>query len=95
MTEVKGLLEALRNGSMTLNEVAQLFRERIWPPTTPRRASSYNEMADRAVMDPRPDIPNSFDDVIAAYGRGELSEDEYEVLGQAVAESLRAKDQQP
>lgn len=91
VTEVNELLKALRDGSMTLEEVAHVFRERSWPPTSPPPASSYEEMSGRATSDPRPDVPNSFDDVIAAYGRGELNENEYEVLGQAVAESLRAK----
>jgi hypothetical protein len=94
MTEINDLLKALHDGSITLEELAQVFRQRTWPHTSPPPASTYEEMAKRAVGDPRPDVPNSFDDVIAAYGRGELTEDEYEVLGQAVAESLRSNHQE-
>jgi hypothetical protein len=74
---------------MSLEQVAQRFRERSWPRTTPPPATSYLELAQRASEDPRPDVPDSFDDVVAAYGRGEITEEQYDVLGNAVAESIR------
>ena len=37
-------------------------------------------------------MPGSFDDVVAAYDRGQISDDEYEALSEAVAESKRAED---
>lgn len=87
--EVNELIKALRDGSMSLDEVAQRFRMRSWPRTSPPPATSYLELAKRASEDPRPDVPDSFDDVVAAYGRGEITDEQYDVLGNAVAESIR------
>jgi len=88
--EVAALLRALREGSISLEDLAQRFRERTWPPTVPAPPASYLEMAERALEDPRPDVPDSFDDVVAAYDRGELTRDQYRVLAEAVADSIRA-----
>ena len=55
--------------------------------------ASYLEMAARAQQDPEPYVPGSFDDVVGAYDRGELTRDEYRSLSEAVAESKRAEDQ--
>jgi hypothetical protein len=92
-TEVTELIAALRNGSMSLEEVAQRFREGTWP--RPRRSAptSYLEMAAAALEDPEPDVPGSFDEVTAAYDQGELTRAQYRVLAEAVAESLRAEEQ--
>jgi hypothetical protein len=92
-SEVSDLLRALRDGTMTLDHVAQQFRERKWPRRRWNPPASYLEMASRAQQDPEPYIPGSFDDVTDAYDRGELSRDEYRVLSEAVAESKRAEDQ--
>ena len=90
MSEVTTLIRALRDGSMSLEEVAQRFRERPWPATKPSRPGSYLEMAQRASEDPSPDTPNSFDDVVAAYDRRELTYEQYRVLAEAVAEAKSA-----
>ena len=50
-------------------------------------------MAAAALEDPEPDVPGSFDEVIAAYDRGELTRAQYRTLAEAVAESLRAEDE--
>jgi hypothetical protein len=92
-TEVTELIAALRNGSLTLEEVAQRFRERAWPPTRKPTATSYLEMAATALEDPGPDVPGSFDEVTAAYDRGDLTRPQYRILAEAVAESLRAESQ--
>jgi hypothetical protein len=92
-TEVTELIAALRNGSMSLEEVAQRFRERSWPRTSKPAPTSYLEMAAAALEDPEPDVPGSFDEVTAAYDRGELTRAQYRVLAEAVAESLRAEEQ--
>jgi hypothetical protein len=89
--EVAELITALREGSMSLEEVAQRFRERSWPRTTPPAPTSYLEMAAAAQEDPEPFVPGSFDEVIAAYDRGELTLAQYGVLAEAAAESLRAE----
>jgi hypothetical protein len=93
-SEVTELIHALVDGSMSLEEVAERFREREWPAANPGQPDSYIEMAERALQDPRPDIPNSFDDVVSAYGRGELNRVQFRVLAKAVAESKRARHQQ-
>jgi hypothetical protein len=89
-SEVVDLLQAFREGSMSLEDLAQQFRERTWPPTKPPPPASYLELAERALQDPEPDVPGSFDDVVAAYDRGELTREQYRVLAEAVADAIRA-----
>jgi hypothetical protein len=91
-SEVSDLINALRDGTMTLDEVAQRFRERQWSRRRRPPPASYLEMAARAQEDPEPYDPNSFDDVTAAYHRGELSDSQYDTLAEAMAESKRAED---
>ena len=92
-TEVTELIAAFRDGSLSLEEVAQRFRERTWPRTRKPEPASYAEMAAAAMEDPEPDVPGSFDEVVAAYDRGELTRVQYRTLAEAVAESLRAEDE--
>lgn len=91
-SEVSDLIRALRDGTMTLDQVAQQFRERKWPRRRWNPPASYLEMAARAQQDPEPYVPGSFDDITDAYDRGDLSRDEYHVLSEAVAESKRDED---
>jgi len=77
---------------MTLDEVAQRFRERSWPRRKTPPPASYLELAAAAQEDPEPYLTGSFDDVAAAHQDGKISDDEYEVLSEAVAESKRAED---
>jgi hypothetical protein len=88
--EVTELITALREGTLTLDEVAQRFRERTWPGRTNPLPSTYLELAAAAQQDPEPDIPGSFDEVTAAYDRGELTRAQYRALAEAVAESTNA-----
>jgi hypothetical protein len=90
--EVSDMIKALRDGTVTLEQVAQRFREREWPRRRRKPPASYLEMAARAQEDPEPYDPESFDDVTAAYHRGELSDREYDTLAEAMAESKRAED---
>jgi hypothetical protein len=92
-SEVSDLINALRDGTMTLDEVAQQFRQRQWPRRMWPPPESYLEMAARAQEDPEPYVPGSFDDVSAAFHRGDLSRAEYQVLSEAVAESKRIQDE--
>lgn len=92
-TEVTELIAALQNGSLSLDEVAQRFRERTWPRTRNPVPATYTEMAAGAQDDPEPYVPGSFDELAAAYRRGELTRAQYRTLAEAVAESLRAEDQ--
>jgi hypothetical protein len=91
-SEVTDLINALRNGSMNLDEVSQRFRERSWPRRRKHVPATYLEMAAAAQQDPDPRLPGSFDDVTAAYQLGELSGEQYDALAKAMAEALRAED---
>ena len=55
--EVSDLINALRDGSMSLHDVAQQFRKRTWPLTKKPPPQDYLEMASRAEEDPEPDGP--------------------------------------
>jgi hypothetical protein len=94
-TEVTELLSALRDGTMSLDEVADRFRNRSWPRKATPAPSTYLEMATRAQEDPDPDVPGSFDEVTAALYRGEISDAAYDVLAQAMAESKRTDGPHP
>jgi hypothetical protein len=83
-SDVTELIAALRAGTMSLDEVAQRFRERHWPEATAQRAEH------KGLDDPDPYVPGSFDDVSAALHRKDLTLDEYEVLAQAAADSINA-----
>lgn len=89
--ELTELISALRDGSMSLDEVAQRFRERSWPRIRVRRPTNYLELAAAAEEDPPPIVPGSFDQVSAAYRRGYMTRAQYEVLLQAFAESSPAE----
>jgi hypothetical protein len=91
-SEIPELIAALRDGSMTLDQVADRFRQRSWPRRTSPLPTTYLERAAAAQQDPEPYRPGSFDDVAAAHQEGRLSDHEYEVLSEAVAESKRAED---
>jgi len=92
-SEVTELIAALHSGTMTLDQVTQRFRERSWPRTqTTREPQTYLELAAAAQRDPEPDVPGSFDDVVAAYDRGDLTRAEYRTLAEAAAESMREED---
>jgi|SRR5580692_973323 hypothetical protein len=91
-SEVIDLISALRDGQLSLDQVAQRFRERSWPPTTPPRPATYLELAARAQEDPDPYVPGSFDDVAVAFHRGDITREQYRVLAAAAAESIDAED---
>lgn len=91
--EVADLLSALRDGTMSIEEVARRFRERDWPRRGTARPTSYIELAIQAQQDPEPYVPGSYDDVAAAFHRGDLSLDQFDLLSETIAESMRAEDQ--
>ena len=90
-SEVTDLLAALRNGSLSLDEVVQRFRDRSWPRRATPAPSTYLELAARAQEDPDANVPGSFDEVTAALYRGDITDDDYEALAQAMAASKRAE----
>lgn len=91
-SEVTDLITSLREGTMTLEQVAERFRRRSWPRRATPPPATYLELAAAAQQDPEPYRPDSFDDVVAAYDQGKLSDHEYAALVEAVAESKRSED---
>ena len=92
MSEVSELLESLQNGTMSLDEVARRFRERSWPRRRKSPPETYLELAAAAQQDPEVYISESFDDVAEAHQDGRITDEQYTVLSEAVAESKRAED---
>lgn len=91
-SEVTELISALRNGTVSLEEVAQRFRDRSWPRARGLKPQTYLELAAAAQEDPEPLVSGSFDEVAAAYRRGELSRPDYRLLAEAAAEGMRRED---
>jgi hypothetical protein len=89
-SEVAELIDGLRAGQLTLGEVAQRFRERAWPEKASRGPQPQEDLDARALADPDPYVPGSFEDVLVAFDRHDLTMDEYEVLAQAAAEGMKA-----
>jgi acyl carrier protein phosphodiesterase len=96
VSEITDLIGSYRAGELTLDELTERFRSRRWPRRSPSLQSpDYLEMAARAQEDPGSDVPDSFDDVEAAFFRHELSAEEYEFLRRAAAEAPGAEDCRP
>jgi hypothetical protein len=90
-SEVTDLIAALNSDELSLDQVAQKFRERSWPATTPPAPVTQAEWEARLLADPDPYVPGSFDDVAAAYFRGDITIDQYGVLSEAAAASINAE----
>ncbi|HXS63390.1 MAG TPA: hypothetical protein VN767_10975 [Streptosporangiaceae bacterium] len=91
--EVIELLDALHDGTVTLEHVAQRFRDRRWPRRSLQEHASYKEMAAAELSDPEPYIPGSYDDVAAAYHAKKISPDQFRVLSKAVADAQSSEDE--
>ncbi|HET7019019.1 MAG TPA: hypothetical protein VFI65_34190 [Streptosporangiaceae bacterium] len=88
--EVADLLTALHDGTLSLAEVAERFRTRSWPGQPAPPARTHLDLAEADLGDPEPYIPGSYDDVALAYDQGKLTDTQYAVLADAIAESIRA-----
>jgi len=84
---VTAMLTAYRDGTYTLDDLSLEFRARRWP-RVPDVCPPELEQARAAIDDPEPYVPGSFDDVVLAYDRGWLSDDDYDVLSGAAAADL-------
>jgi hypothetical protein len=82
---VTAMLTAYRDGTYTLDDLSLEFRARRWP-RVPDVCPPELEQARAAIDDPEPYVPGSFDDVVLAYDRGWLSDEDYDVLSGAAAE---------
>jgi len=91
-SEVRDLLDALHDGKLSLDELAERFRQRKWPRRSSPPARTYRELALEQLQDPEPYVPNSYDDVAAAYHLGRLTSEQYAVLTQAMADAQRSED---
>lgn len=91
-SDVTELIAALRAGQLSLDQVARRLRERSWPDSPSPDLETHLDMAARALDDPGSYEPGTFDDVLAAYDRGDLTLEEYRVLAQAVAQSIDTAD---
>ena len=91
MSEVTELMAQLRDGSMTLEEVAERFRQRQWPSRKVESPISAEEAFATEERDPEPPLEGSFDEVYLAYMRHELTKEQYAALADAVAESERRR----
>jgi predicted RNA-binding protein associated with RNAse of E/G family len=87
-SEVAELIAALRAGRLTVDEVAERFRRRHWVAARRPVPRTYAEMA--AQQDVETDVPGSFDEVVAAYDRAELTREQYRRLAHAVADAINA-----
>lgn len=87
--EVSDLIAALRSGALSLEEVAQEFREKAWARARRPEPQSYRDRA--AQLDPPPHVAGSIDDLTAAYDRGELTWEQYRTLADAVADAINAQ----
>lgn len=90
--EVTELIDALHEGRLTVDEVARQFRERTWPRRRRPLPETYMDAMAAEFDDPDVYVPNSFDDVIAAYDQQKITLDQLQVLSEAVAEAQRAED---
>jgi hypothetical protein len=91
--EVRDLLGAFRAGALSLEEVARRFRDRTWPDEAAVEPQTYLELAAAAQRDPEADLSGSFDDVTAAYDRGEITRAQYRTLAHAVADAINSAEE--
>lgn len=92
LSDVRDLLDALSDGRMTLDQVAQRFRGRKWIYRSRREYSSYQEKMASHLEDSDPPLPGSFADVTAALHRDQITIDQYRVLSEAAAEAIAAQE---
>lgn len=81
-------IAALRAGRLSLEELAERFRQRTWTLVRREAPRSWAERAER--LDPPPDVPGSVDEVTNAYDDGLLSWHEYRTLSHAAADAINA-----
>jgi hypothetical protein len=88
-SEVTEWIGALRAGRMSLADVAERFRHRDWSAARRPAPRTLGEMAGQ--QDVEVDVPGSYDEVTAAYDRGDLTSDQYRVLSDAVADAINVR----
>lgn len=90
--EVLEMLDALAEGRMGLEEVAQLFRQHKWAYRKQRKDESYPDWIGEQLNDSSDlHLPGSFDDVSAALHRNQITIEQYDTLREAALEAIRAQ----
>jgi hypothetical protein len=89
---VTDLLNALHEGRLSVDEVAQRFRQRKWPRRRRPLPKNYMEAMAVEFDDPEVYVPESFDDVVAAFDQKKITLDQLRILSEAVADAQRAED---
>lgn len=56
------------------------------------KPTNYIELAIQAQQDPEPYVPGSYDDIAVAYHRGDLTLEQYDILADAIPNSMEAED---
>lgn len=84
MSQVSAMLEALKDGKKSLEEVAAAFAKMEWA-AGPKRPATYAELVAAEESDPEPMVEGSFDEVSAAYAKGWVDDGQYKVLAEAAA----------
>jgi hypothetical protein len=88
VSEVTDLIDAYRDGVLTLDELARRFHDRVWP--TPRTAArTVGELYERELEDPDQPVEGSFDEVVIAYHARQITGEEYKVLARAVTQASK------
>jgi len=88
-SDVADLIAEMRAGTLSLEQLAEVFRARRWERA--RRPAPTTDEERAAQLDPAPHVPGSIDDLTRAYDRGELTWEQYRVLADAVADSIDAE----
>ena len=88
------LVDSYRVGSLTLDDLASVFRERHWA-AVPRNWEDDLGAARVAADDLEPVIAGTFDDVVHAYDQGALTAADYTVLVHAVTQARRSTGDRP
>lgn len=87
MSEVTELLAGLRSGALGLDEVVARFRQRSWPAPPPPDC--------RTMADPAETTPGSFEEVVLAYARRDITDEQYAALLEAASSAGRPEQDHP
>ena len=92
ITDIRDLLDALSENRMSLNEVAQRFREHKWIRAKRSGSQSNMDWLASHLDDAGPPLSGSFDEVSTAFHEHRITRDQYRVLSEAAADAMEAQD---
>jgi hypothetical protein len=88
MSDVTDLLDRLVAGTVSLDEVAEVFRSRNWPDTPVPRSRTLADVETRALDDPEEPPEGAFIEVASYHQRHLIDLETYSVLAHAAAEAI-------